>query len=267
VTAYALYDSRTMLGRSFRRMRRYPSLTLFVAGMPVVLLLLFVYVFGGALGAGLGVPGGGRDAYVNYIVPGVLVFAVAGAAQGTAISVAMDMTAGIVARFRTMAIARSAVLAGHVIGAVLQTLLAIAIVVAVAVLIGFRPTTGPVEWAAAVGLITLTSIAITWVAVALGMSANSVETASNSPMILILLPFLSSAFVPTESMPGPLAWFAENQPFTPIIETLRGLLFGTAIGKDGILAVAWCVVITIAALLWSLRLYDRDPSRYLTARA
>jgi ABC-2 type transport system permease protein len=248
-------------------MRRYPSLTLFVAGMPVVLLLLFVYVFGGALGAGLGVPGGGRDAYVNYIVPGVLVFAVAGAAQGTAISVAMDMTAGIVARFRTMAIARSAVLAGHVIGAVLQTLLAIAIVVAVAVLIGFRPTTGPVEWAAAVGLITLTSIAITWVAVALGMSANSVETASNSPMILILLPFLSSAFVPTESMPGPLAWFAENQPFTPIIETLRGLLFGTAIGNDGILAVAWCVVITIAALLWSLRLYDRDPSRYLTARA
>jgi ABC-2 type transport system permease protein len=159
------------------------------------------------------------------------------------------------------------VLAGHVIGAVLQTLLAIAIVVAVAVLIGFRPTTGPVEWAAAVGLITLTSIAITWVAVALGMSANSVETASNSPMILILLPFLSSAFVPTESMPGPLAWFAENQPFTPIIETLRGLLFGTAIGNDGILAVAWCVVITIAALLWSLRLYDRDPSRYLTARA
>lgn len=267
MTAYALYDSRTMLGRSFRRMRRYPSLTLFVAGMPVVLLLLFVYVFGGALGAGLGVPGGGRDAYVNYIVPGVLVFAVAGAAQGTAISVAMDMTAGIVARFRTMAIARSAVLAGHVIGAVLQTLLAIAIVVAVAVLIGFRPTTGPVEWAAAVGLITLTSIAITWVAVALGMSANSVETASNSPMILILLPFLSSAFVPTESMPGPLAWFAENQPFTPIIETLRGLLFGTAIGNDGILAVAWCVVITIAALLWSLRLYDRDPSRYLTARA
>jgi ABC-2 type transport system permease protein len=248
-------------------MRRYPSLTLFVAGMPVVLLLLFVYVFGGALGAGLGVPGGGRDAYVNYIVPGVLVFAVAGAAQGTAISVAMDMTAGIVARFRTMAIARSAVLAGHVIGAVLQTLLAIAIVVAVAVLIGFRPTTGPVEWAAAVGLITLTSIAISWVAVALGMSANSVETASNSPMILILLPFLSSAFVPTESMPGPLAWFAENQPFTPIIETLRGLLFGTAIGNDGILAVAWCVVITIAALLWSLRLYDRDPSRYLTARA
>jgi ABC-2 type transport system permease protein len=248
-------------------MRRYPSLTLFVAGMPVVLLLLFVYVFGGALGAGLGVPGGGRDAYVNYIVPGVLVFAVAGAAQGTAISVSMDMTAGIVARFRTMAIARSAVLAGHVIGAVLQTLLAIAIVVAVAVLIGFRPTTGPVEWAAAVGLITLTSIAITWVAVALGMSANSVETASNSPMILILLPFLSSAFVPTESMPGPLAWFAENQPFTPIIETLRGLLFGTAIGNDGILAVAWCVVITIAALLWSLRLYDRDPSRYLTARA
>lgn len=266
MTAYVLSDSSTMLGRSLRRMRRYPSLTLFVAGMPVVLLLLFVYVFGGALGAGLGVPDGGRDAYINYIVPGVLVFAVAGAAQGTAISVAMDMTAGIVARFRTMAIARSAVLAGHVIGAVLQTLLAIAIVIAVALLIGFRPSAGPVEWAAAVGLITLTAIAITWVAVALGMSANSVETASNSPMILILLPFLSSAFVPTQSMPGPLAFFAENQPFTPIIETLRGLFFGTPIGNDGILAVAWCVVIAVGAFLWSLRLYDRDPSRYLTAR-
>jgi ABC-2 type transport system permease protein len=267
MTAYVLSDSGTMLARSMRRMRRYPSLTLFVAGMPVVLLLLFVYVFGGALGSGLGVPGGGRDAYVNYIVPGVLVFAVAGAAQGTAISVAMDMTAGIVARFRTMAIARSAVLAGHVIGAVLQTLLAIAIVLAVAVVIGFRPTTGPGEWMAAVGLLTLTAIAITWVAVALGMSANSVETASNSPMILILLPFLSSAFVPTQSMPGPLAWFAENQPFTPIIETLRGLFFGSPIGNDGLVAVAWCVAITVGAVLWSLRLYDRDPSRYLTARS
>ncbi|HEY7024590.1 MAG TPA: ABC transporter permease [Candidatus Limnocylindrales bacterium] len=267
MTAYVISDSGTMLARSMRRMRRYPSLTLFVAGMPVVLLLLFVYVFGGALGSGLGVPGGGRDAYVNYIVPGVLVFAVAGAAQGTAISVAMDMTAGIVARFRTMAIARSAVLAGHVIGAVLQTLLAIAIVLAVAVVIGFRPTTGPGEWMAAVGLLTLTAIAITWVAVALGMSANSVETASNSPMILILLPFLSSAFVPTQSMPGPLAWFAENQPFTPIIETLRGLFFGSPIGNDGLVAVAWCVAITVGAVLWSLRLYDRDPSRYLTARS
>ena len=129
MTTYAFVDSRTMLRRSLRRMRRYPSLTLFIAGLPVVFLLLFVYVFGGTLGAGLGAPSGGREAYLAYVVPGVLLLTVAGAAQGTAISVAMDMTAGIVARFRTMAIDRSSVLAGHVIGSVIQAMLAIAIVI------------------------------------------------------------------------------------------------------------------------------------------
>ena len=278
MTAYVITDSKTMLRRSLRRMRRYPSLTFFVAGMPVVFLLLFVYVLGGTLGAGLGAAaaGGlplvaaadgsiGRDAYLAYVLPGILVVTVAGAATGTAISVSMDMTAGIIARFRTMAVARASVLAGHVVGSVIQTMFATVIVFVVAVLIGFRPTTGLVELGAAAGLLALTAVAIGWLSVALGMVTDSVETASNLPMILILLPFLSSAFVPAASLPGPLAWFAEHQPFTPIIETLRGLLVGTPIGNDGLLAVAWCVVISIAAYVWAMRLYERVPARTAAA--
>jgi ABC-2 type transport system permease protein len=259
MTAFPLVmaDSTTMLRRNLRRMRRYPSLTFFVAGMPVVFLLLFVYVFGGTLGAGLGGTGGGRTDYIAYVVPGILVITVAGAGQGTAISVAMDMAEGIIARFRTMAIARASVLAGHVIGSVIQTMLALAIVMIAAVLIGFRPTTGPVEWLAAAGVLALVSVAMTWLCVALGMVSKSVETASNLPMFLILLPFLSSGFVPTESLPGPLAWFAEHQPFTPMIETVRGLLLGTPIGSSGWLTVAWCVGISVVGYLWALRLYER----------
>jgi ABC-2 type transport system permease protein len=260
MTGYAIADSATMLRRSLRRMRRYPSLTFFIVGMPVVLLLLFVYVLGGTLGIGLGVAGGGREAYVLYITPAILLFTVAGTGQGTAISVAMDMSEGIIARFRTMAIARGSVLAGHVLGSVIQAMLASAVVAAVAVLMGFRPTTGPLEWVAAFGLLALTSLAVSWLCVALGLRADSVETASNLPLILILLFFFSSAFVPTGSMPGPLAWFAENQPFTPIIETLRGLLLGTPIGTSGPLAIAWCIVLATAGYLWARRLYERRPT-------
>ena len=256
-----LADSTTMLRRNLRRMRRYPSLTFFVAGAPVVFLLLFVYVFGGTLGAGLGGLAGGRAEYTAYVLPGILLVTVAGAAQGTAISIAMDMTEGIIARFRTMAVGRASVLTGHVIGSVIQTMLALAIVMVVALLIGFRPTTGPAEWAAAAGLLALAALAVSWLSVALGMVPDDVETASNLPMFLIILPFLSSGFVPTESMPDGLSWFAENQPFTPVIETLRGLLLGTAIGDSGVLAVAWCVGISIAGYLWARRLYERDRAR------
>ena len=255
-----LTDSATMLRRNLRRMRRYPSLTFFIAGIPVVFLLLFVYVLGGTLGAGLGGVSGGRAEYTAYVLPGILLITVAGAAQGTAISVAMDMAGGIIARFRTMAIARASVLAGHVIGSVIQTMLAVAVVLGVALLIGFRPTTGPVEWLAAIGLLALTALAITWLSVALGLSTKSVETASNLPMFLILLPFLSSGFVPTDSMPDGLSWVAENQPFTPIIETLRGLLLGTPIGNSGVLAVGWCVAISLAGYLWAMKLYERPPA-------
>jgi ABC-2 type transport system permease protein len=268
-------DSLTMFRRSLRRMRRYPSLTIFIAAIPVVLLLLFTFVLGGTLGAGLGgqapgtgspAPAGGtREAYLAYIVPGILLATVAGSGQGTAISVAMDMTAGIIARFRTMSIARGSVLAGHVLGSVLQALLATALVALVAVAIGFRPTTGPVEWLAAAGLVALTGFAIGWLCVGLGMASNSVETASNTPMFLVLMLFMSSAFVPTASLPGPIAWFAEHQPFTPIIETMRGLLVGTPIGNDGLVAIAWCVVVSLGAYLWALRLYERVPARTATA--
>ena len=259
--SHVLADSATMLRRNFRHMRRYPSLTLFIAGIPVVILLLFVNVFGGTLGAGLGGVAGGRAEYLAYVIPGVLLITVVGGAQGTAITVAMDMTEGIVARFRTMAISRAAVLTGHVLGSLVQTMLAMAIVVVVALLIGFRPTTSPVEWLAAVGLLALAALAVIWLAVALGMAASSVETASNTPMPLMLLPFLGSGFVPTASMPDGLRWFAENQPFTPLMETLRGLLLGAPIGNSGVLSVAWCVAISVVGYVWATRLYERNRAR------
>jgi ABC-2 type transport system permease protein len=264
MTAYAISDSSTMLRRSLRRMRRYPSLTFFTAALPVVLLLVFVYVFGGTMGAGLGGPSigaSGRDAYLAYLIPGIMLLTIVGAATGTAISVAMDMTAGIIARFRTMAIARGSVLAGHIVGSIIQIFLAIALVLLVAAAIGYRPGGGPASWIAASGLLLLTAIATSTLSVALGLATDSVETASNTPMILTLLLFLSSAFVPTASMPDPLRWFAEHQPFTPIVEALRALLAGTPVGDNGVVAVAWCVVISIAGYLWARRLYERVPVR------
>jgi ABC-2 type transport system permease protein len=258
--AYTVSDSLTMLRRNLLHMRRYPSMTLLLIGMPVIFLLLFVYVFGGTLGAGLGEPGG-RGAYLAYVVPGILLIGVASGATGTAISVAMDMTEGIVARFRTMAISRAAVLTGHVVGSVLQTLLAMAVVIAVALLIGYRPSAGPVAWLEVIGVLTLITFALTWLAVALGMLTRSVESASNLPMPLSLLPFLGSGFVPTASMPTGIRWFAEYQPFTPVMQTLRGLLTGAPIGNSGLLAVGWCVAIALGGYLWSRALYERSSAR------
>ncbi|SFU04939.1 ABC-2 type transport system permease protein [Geodermatophilus amargosae] len=256
-----LADSRTMLRRNLQHAVRYPSLTLIVAAVPIVFLLLFVYVLGGTLGAGLGGPGGGRTEYVTYVVPGVLLLAVAGAPQGTAIAVAMDMTEGIISRFRTMSIARASVLTGHVVGSVVQTLVGLAVVLAVALLVGFRPDAGPVEWLAATGLLALASFALAWPAVAMGLASPTVEAASNLPMPLSLLPFLGSGFVPVDSMPAGLRWFAEYQPFTPMIETLRGLLTGTAIGSSAWVAGAWCAGIALVGYLWARRGYERRPAR------
>jgi ABC-2 type transport system permease protein len=256
---YAVRDSRTMLRRNLRRIARYPSMTLFVVGMPIVLLLLFVYVFGETLGTGLDGMSGGRDEYVNYVVPGVLLMTAASAVQGTAISVAMDMAEGIIARFRTMAISRTAVLTGHVVGTLIQVVGGMAVVVAVALLVGFRPNATPVEWVAAVGLLVLFSLGLIWLSVALGLQAKSVETASNTPMLLIFLLVLSSGLVPTDSLPAGIRWFAEYQPFTPVIETVRGLLLGTAIGNDAIIAVAWAIGIGLLSYLWARRLFNRPP--------
>jgi ABC-2 type transport system permease protein len=262
MTMFSTYmtDSATMLRRNVRHMRRYPMI-FFIAGIPIVLLLLFVFVFGGTLGQGLGGVTGGRDAYIAYVVPGILMFTVAGGTQGTAIAVAMDMKEGIVARFRTMAISRASFLTGHVLGNVVQTMLAVVIVIVVALAIGFRPTTGPLAWVAAFGLLGLTALALTWVALGLGLFANSVDSASNLPLPLTLLPFFGSGFVPTDSMPEPLRWFADNQPFTPIIETVRRLLLGGEIGGRGLIALAWCIAITVVGYLWSRKLYERDPAR------
>lgn len=257
---YALTDSATMVRRQLRHMIRYPSMTLILVAMPIAFLLLFVYVFGGTLGDGLGGPSGGRAEYVNYVTPGIILIMIASAATGTAVSVAMDMTEGIVARFRTMAIARVSVLTGHVVGSVIQMLLGMAIVTSVALLIGFRPTANMVEWIAAAGLLALIAFAMTWLSVALGLVSKTVESASNAPMPLLFLPFLGSGFVPTDSLPVGIRWFAEHQPFTPFIETLRGLLLGTEIGSSGVQAVAWLVGIALVGYVWAKKLYNREPA-------
>jgi ABC-2 type transport system permease protein len=259
--AYTVTDSATMLRRNLKHALRYPVLTLMVAGIPVVMLLLFVFVFGGTLGAGLGGLSGGRAEYAQFLTPGILVLAVASAAQGTAITVAMDMNEGIIARFRTMSIARASVLTGHVVGAVVQTVVGLVPVLAVALLVGFRPDANPAEWLAAIGLLVLASFALSWLSVAVGLAARTVESASNLPMPLILLPFLGSGFVPTDSMPAGLRWFAEYQPFTPIIDTLRGLLTGGAVGSSAVLAVAWCAALALVGYLWGRARYDRRPAR------
>jgi ABC-2 type transport system permease protein len=254
--AYTVSDSRTMLRRNLKHQLRYPSMTLMLVGMPIVLLLLFVYVFGGQLGAGFGLHEG-RSAYLDYVVPGILLIAVASAVQGTSIMVAMDMTGGIIDRFRTMAITRASVLIGHVFGSLIQTLVALAILIGVAFGLGFRTAAGALEWLATIGVLALFAFAMIWLAVALGLAAKSVETASNTPMILILLPFLGSGFVPTATMPAGLRQFAEYQPFTPVADTVRGLLTGTAVGDHAIASIAWSIGISLAAYLWAIRLYNR----------
>lgn len=262
---HAVTDSNTMLRRNMRHMLRYPVLTGLTIGTPVILLLIFVYVFGGTLGNGLpsgatgSAPvGGGTAAYLRYVVPGIMLIAIVMSAQGTAITVAMDMREGIVARFRTMAISRASVLTGHVVGAVIQTMLAVVVVFAVAVALGFRTSTGVGSVLAAFGVIALIAVALTWISVGMGIAAKSVESASNTPMILMLLPFLSSGFVPADSMPTVIAWFAEHQPFTPFIETVRALLLGTPMGHNLLISIIWCVVLSGVGYAWSMRTYNRS---------
>jgi ABC-2 type transport system permease protein len=252
----AVRDSSTMLRRNLLHARRYPSLTLNLLLTPVMLLLLFVYIFGNAMSAGAG-----RSAYLAYIVPGILLMTIGSTVIGTAVSVSTDMSEGIIARFRTMAIHRGSILVGHVVGSVLQSVMSVVLVGAVAVAIGFRSTdAGVLEWLAAFGLIVLFALALTWIAVGMGLVSPNAEAASNNAMPLILLPLLSSAFVPLHSMPG---WFqpvARYQPFTPAIETLRGLLLGTHIGNNGWIAVAWCVGLAVLGYVWSTSAFDRDPT-------
>ncbi|OLT33214.1 ABC transporter permease [Actinomadura sp. CNU-125] len=252
--ALAARDSSTMVRRQLKRLIRYPSMTIQLIITPVILLLLFVYVLGGTLGAGIG---GGRDAYIDYVLPGILLMAAATAATGTAVMVATDMTEGIIARFRTMRISRASVLTGHVVGSVVQQLLGMAVLIGIALAIGFRPNATTLEWLAAVGLLTLFVLAVTWLAVALGLKSSTPEAASNAPMPLVILPFLGSGFVPTDDMPTALRWFADYQPFTPIMETVRGLLLGTPIGDNAAIATAWCAGIAALSYLWAKRTFNK----------
>lgn len=258
-------DSVTMLRRNLLHVRRYPSLTLNTLLTPLVLLLLFVYVFGDVMSAGIGTearggPGGGdRSAYVAYLVPGILLMTLGCSLVGTAVSVCGDMTEGIVARFRTMPIHRASVLVGHVVGSVLQAVVSVVLVGAVAVAIGFRSSNATVgEWLAAFGLLVLVALALTWIAVGVGMASPNGEAAGNNAVPLIVLPFISSAFVPLSAMPGWFRPIAEYQPFTPAIETLRGLLLGNGVGGDGWLTVAWCLGLAALGYGWSLSLFNRD---------
>ncbi|WP_406137739.1 ABC transporter permease [Streptomyces sp. NBC_01089] len=257
----AVRDSTTMLRRNLLHARRYPSMTLNLLLTPVMLLLLFVYLFGDVMSAGIGGAGADRSAYIAYIVPGILLMTIGSTVVGTAVSVSNDMTEGIIARFRIMSIHRGSVLVGHVAGSVLQAVLSVVLVGAVAVAIGFRSRdAGALEWLAAFGLLVLFAVALTWIAVGMGLISPNAEAAGNNAMPMILLPLLSSAFVPVDAMPG---WFqpvAEYQPFTPAIETLRGLLLGSGIGDNGWLAVAWCLALAVLGYFWSTSKFDRDPA-------
>jgi ABC-2 type transport system permease protein len=260
--AGAARDVLTMTRRSMLRMARQPSMTVLIVSVPVVLLLLFVYVFGGAFGAGVSpgaAPGSaGRAAYLAYITPAVLVMTAASIAQSTSISVAMDMTGGIVTRLRTMPVASVAVLGGHVVGAVVQTLLAGAAVLGVAVLLGYRADADAAGWLGLAGFFALFGLMLAWLSVAMGAAARSVESASNTPMIFLLLPFLGSGFVPVATMPTPVRLVAENQPFTPVIETVRGLLTGSPVAPATVwTAVAWCLGLAVLGWAWARAAYRR----------
>ncbi|MBR7828461.1 ABC transporter permease [Actinospica sp. MGRD01-02] len=255
---FAARDSATMLKRSLLHTVRYPVTLIVALGVPAMLLLLFVGVFGGALGAG-SVPSGGR--YIDYVVPGILLMTVGYGASTTSQSVNRDMTEGIIARFRTMAISRSSVLTGHVVGALIRTMVSAVVLVGVALLMGYRSNATVLEWLGAAGLLALLTLALSWLAVAVGLAAGSVEGTSGFALLVQLLPFISSAFVPTATMSVAVRWFAHNQPFTPVIDTLRGLLLGTPIGHSGFIAVAWCLGLAVAGFLWSVSLFKRSAAR------
>ncbi|NGO70144.1 ABC transporter permease [Streptomyces boncukensis] len=260
--AHPVRDAATMLRRNLRHMARYPSMTVMLVGQPLLFLLLFVYVFGGTLGAGLpGVPAGDRSAYLTFVTPAILTMTVASVSIGTAVLVATDLSGGIIDRFRTLPIAKSSVLTGHVLGAMIQTALALAVVLGAAFLLGLRSAAPLERWLGLAGLLALLSLALTWFTVALGLASPNPETASNLPMVFVLLPFVGSGFVPVASLPAGLRWFAGHQPFTPVMDTLRGLLAGSPSGPDALRAVGWCAVIGGCGYLWARHLYRTRPVR------
>jgi ABC-2 type transport system permease protein len=244
-----LADGLTMAGRCLRLTRRNLDVIMTSLALPVILLLLFVYLFGGAIQTG--------TRYVTYVVPGVLLLCAGFGASMTAVSVTNDMTGGIVDRFRSMDVAGVSVLAGHVAASVVRNLASTVLVFGVAFLIGFRPSAGPLDWAAAAGVLLLFILAISWLAAAVGLLARSPEAAGGFSFLVMFLPYPSSAFVPIDTMPTWLRGFAEHQPVTPVIETLRGLLLGLPVGSSPARAVAWCLGILVAAVAVSGVLFRR----------
>ncbi|WP_329619749.1 ABC transporter permease [Streptomyces sp. NBC_01255] len=255
-SSYVVTDSMTMLRRSLRHGIRYPVMLVSSLVTPIILLLMFVYILGGTMGAGMG-GGSGRTEYLNYIAPSMILLTVCYGGGTTAVMVSVDLTEGIVKRFRTMPISRSAVLTGHVIGGTIRTMATVTLVLLVALLMGFSPTSTPVEWLAAFGVLTLLGIALTWLSIAFGAQAKSPGGAGTAMLPLQLLPLVSSAFVPTDSMPTAVRLFAEYQPFTPVIDTVRGLLMGSEIGNSGYLAMGWLIGVLLVGFLWARAAFNR----------
>jgi ABC-2 type transport system permease protein len=249
-------DTLTMFRRSLLHNVRNPTGPILAIVGGAVILLLFVYVLGGTLGKGL-IAGGTRSDYLAYITPAIMLMGAVGIMQMIAVWIAMDMSEGIVARFRTMAIARSSVLGGHVYSGIVLVVVSTAPLLGFAVLLGYRPHANGLQWLALVGLVLLTGIALSWLAVAFGLASRRVENASNLPLIVLILPMVSSGFVPVDSFPSWLQGFAQHQPFTPIINTIRGLLAGTPKASDAAWAIAWLLAIAVVGYGWSMWLYRR----------
>lgn len=253
----AIRNSGTMLHRSLRHGWRFPLMLITGLVTPVILLLMFVYIFGGALGSGANGMPGGRSAYLNYIAPSMFLTTVCYGGGTTAVTVSVDMTEGIVNRFRTMPISQSALMAGHILGGIIRTLVAVGLIMAAAVGVGFRPHASEQQWAAAVGLLLLVTVGLTCLTIAFGAAAKNPGGANTAVLPLQILPLISSAFVATSTMPTPVRLFAEYQPFTPIINTLRGLLVGGPIGHDAWIAAAWCTGATLIGFFWSRRTFSK----------
>ena len=243
-------DMGVMLGRSMRHIFRSMDTIITVTIMPIAFMLLFVYVFGDAIQTG-------TDNYVNYLLPGILLIAIATGISYTAYRLFMDMQSGIFERFHSMPIARSAALWGHVLTSLVSNAISVVVIILVALIMGFRSSAGVLSWLAVAGILALFTLALTWIAAIAGLSAKSVDGAGAFSYPLIFLPFISSAFVPTESMPSVVRAFAENQPVTSIVDAIRALLSGQPVGNDIWGALAWCVGIMLVAYIVAMRVYKK----------
>ena len=250
MTTHALSATGVMVGRSVRHVTRSVDTIITVTIMPIAFLLLFVYVFGGAISAGNG-------KYVNYLMPGILLMAIASGIAYTAYRLFTDLQSGVFERFHSMPIARSSVLWGHVITSLLANAISVVIILAVGLVMGFRSSAGVLAWLAVAGILLLFTLALTWVAVIAGLSASSTDGATAFSYPIIFLPFVSSAFVPTDTMPGPVRAFAEHQPVTPIVGSIRALLGQQPVGGDIWIALSWCVGILVVAVGFAMVVYRR----------